>query len=314
MPNDSDFAINDRKEISVLVIDDDPYFLSLVKKVLSNHGMKVFTARNVEEAREVVKKETPEVIVSDLRMPGIEGDKFCRELQSDPRTANIPFIFVSAVKDPQARVSGIKAGATDFLVKPLYMEELVARINAQANKNRTVRIRLLTDPLTGVKNRWYFEEELPRLIKQAQRHEWPLSLCVIDVNNFKRINDTYSHQAGDVVLTQVAKELTRVFRASDAIVRYGGDEFVVIMPETPKKSALKAMERLFESFKDFQVRIEETGAVIPITLSAGLAEFPSDGDSVETVFKAADDALYVVKKAGLNGYAVAGDEGNIHSF
>ncbi len=291
----------------VLVIDDDEHFLKLVKKVLENHKMNVFTARNVAEAREEIKKVKPEIIVSDLRMPGIKGDEFMRELQSDPVTTDIPFIFVSADRDPGARVSTFANGATDFLTKPIYMDELVARINALVRKNRTVRIQLFTDALTGVKNRWYFEDELPRLLNQAKRHKWQISLVVIDINDFKQINDNYSHLVGDIVLNSLAKELKDQMRTSDIVIRYGGDEFVLVLPETTKAESIMALKRLFKRFENF-VLIPVPDRPLKVTISVGLATFPDDASNVEELFARADEAAYVVKKDDKNGFAVAGKQ------
>ena len=291
----------------ILIIDDDERFLKLLKTVLEKNGMVVFTAINADDGRKQIISHLPEVIVSDLLMPGTQGDVLCKELQDDPSTASIPFIFVSAVKDPEARVSSIEKGAMDFLVKPIYMDELVARILSQVRKNRTLRIRLLTDPLTGVKNRWYFEEELPRLVRQAKRHDWKMGIIIIDINEFKKINDTFSHAAGDIVLCSVAKELVKVFRTSDVIIRYGGDEFVIILPETAKEDGIIALNRLFAIFEHY-VLSPRDGTRITVKLAAGLACYPDDGETIDSVFDKADMALYAVKKAAKNGYAISGDE------
>ncbi|MFA4986505.1 MAG: diguanylate cyclase [Candidatus Brocadiia bacterium] len=287
----------------VLVVDDDENFLKLVKKFLEARGMTVIAARNADEAREEIRKATPEVIVSDLMMPGTKGDAFCRELQDDPVTSTIPFIVVSALRDPEIRISSFEYGAMDFIQKPLYMDELVARILAQVKKSRTVRMRLLTDALTGVRNRSYFNDELPRLFMLARRHNWPICMTVIDINSFKKINDTYLHSSGDYVLFAVAQELVRIFRSTDIVLRLGGDEFVVVMPETGKEVSKIAMTRLFKRFSDF-IASPKPDMNIKVELSAGVSAFPEDGDTVQKVFITADAALYKAKATGKNSYAM----------
>ncbi|MDZ7816647.1 MAG: diguanylate cyclase [Planctomycetota bacterium] len=313
MANQSDRYVNFKPAPRILVVDDDIHFLKLVKKVLSDHGMQVMVARDADEAKEKLKQSRPELIISDLLMPGTSGEVFCRELQDDPETADIPFIFVSAVRDPKTRVSTFEVGAADYLVKPIFMDELAAKVTSMVRKNRTTRVLMLTDALTGVRNRWFFEEELPRLVLQAKRGGWHMSLVIVDINSFKKINDQYSHSFGDHVLTSVADQLKKVFRASDVIIRYGGDEFVIALPETKRKKAIKALDRLFEIFRDFTCTTDDRERV-RITLAAGLSTFPEDGKDLDTSFAAADAALYRVKKVGKNGFAVAGDENSKYFY
>ncbi|GAB4164864.1 MAG: hypothetical protein Kow00107_11000 [Planctomycetota bacterium] len=313
MPGEQQKKIDAPVPPRVLVVDDDPHFLKLVKKNLENHGISVGIARNAEEAREEVKKNRPELIISDMMMPGTRGDELCRELQDDPDTAEIPFVFVSAVRDAKVRIQSFSAGAIDYLVKPINMEELAAKVLAMVRKSRTTRIIMLTDALTGAKNRWYFEEELPRLIQQARRGKWPLTLVIIDLNDFKEINDTYSHMFGDKVLSAVTRTLRELFRSSDVIIRYGGDEFVLALPETSSEDAVVPMNRLFEHFRSFTCETDE-GEKVDIRIAAGVASFPEDGQDLASVFNAADQALYRVKKGGKNGYAFADESKEIKWF
>ena len=297
----------------ILVVDDDVHFLKLVSKVLVDHGMTVITAIDAEEAKVQLQKARPELIISDLMMPGTYGDAFCRELQKDPETATIPFILVSAVTDPATRLASFEIGCTDYVVKPVFLDELAMKVSAIIRKNRTTRMLMLTDPLTGVKNRWFFEEELPRLMHQAKRGQWPMSVAIADINSFKRINDEYSHSFGDKVLQEVAVELRKVFRLSDVIIRYGGDEFVVALPETGKKDSILAMYRLFDVFKSFHCTTDN-GEEVKIELSVGVATFPDNGKDLDSVFELADSCLYRVKKAKKNGFAIPGDTDSLFTF
>ena len=297
----------------ILLVDDDIHFLKLVAKVLTDHGMNVITAIDADEARAQLEKVRPELIISDLMMPGTTGDAFCRELQKDPETATIPFILVSAVRDPATRLASFELGCMDYVVKPVFVDELAAKVSAIIRKNRTTRILMLTDPLTGVKNRWFFAEELPRLVLQAWRGKWALSLVIIDVNGFKKINDNYSHSFGDKVLQAVAAELKRIFRASDVIIRYGGDEFVIALPETNKPESILALNRLFDVFKNF-ICVTDNGEDVKIELSAGVATFPDNGKTLEEIFEISDACLYKVKKAGKNGFAIPGEKDSIFAF
>ncbi len=296
----------------VLVVDDDIHFLKLVQRVLQKHGITVVTGRSADEAREEIAKQKPELIISDMMMPGMKGDEFCRELQADNETADIPFIFVSAVRDPETRIQSFDAGAIDYLVKPVFMDELAAKVLAMVRKSRTTRIIMLTDALTGAKNRWYFEEELPRLILQAKRGDWPLTLVVVDINDFKQLNDKHSHSFGDQVLSIVSTTLKRAFRTSDVVIRYGGDEFVIALPETGLRESLIPIQRLFKLFSTFFC-VDDAGVEVPVRISAGVAAFPQHGGDLEEVFNAADQALYKVKKEKTNGFAYAGED-NVRSF
>jgi two-component system, cell cycle response regulator len=306
----------------ILVVDDDPDIRRLLVRLLANGGYDVRAAADSDEALSAVQDPVPDLVLLDVSMPGRDGVEICREIQHlglGSRTP--PVIFLSALGTTRHRVDGLEAGGTDYIVKPFEPDEVRARVRA-ALRAKALRdalaIQALTDPLTGLVNRRQLDSRLADLFALARRHGRSLACLMVDVDHFKRVNDTYGHSAGDAVLREVANRLRAQCRGVDVVARYGGEEFTVLLPETDGPGALVAAERIraaieaepvlaWRSVKGpLQPGMPATEAVtIPLTASLGVAALVPAMDRPEALYAAADAALYRAKESGRNRVLLA---------
>lgn len=303
----------------VLVADDEPVSLALMKRRLERENFRVVVALDGREAIERAREWAPALMILDVMMPVLDGLQACRALKENPATRDIPVIFLSALDHAPSSLDGFPPGAHDYLSKPFGVEELIARVHVALRLKRerdalrhsaeeswrqaeAAREMSMADALTGLRNRLGLQRALQRAFAEARRYARPLSCLMIDVDRFKEVNDTYTHGAGDAVLAQAARVLTESVRGSDVVCRYGGDEFVVIMPQTPLEGALALGEkiRLAASAHPFG----EGGRVISLTFSIGAAELLPD-ESDRDMLARADAALYEAKAAGRDRTASA---------
>ncbi|MGH9902701.1 MAG: diguanylate cyclase, partial [Pyrinomonadaceae bacterium] len=239
----------------ILVADDEPVNLSLIKRRLEWEKYEVVTARNGREAVDKAVETHPDLIILDVMMPVMDGLQACRILKDARATQTIPVIFLSAIDDTETKVNGLSLGANDYISKPFRVEELIARVrvairlkgerdklqrSAEEARKRAEAARemSMTDALTGLLNRYGLQRALRHEQAEARRYDRPLSCLLIDIDKFKSINDTYGHGAGDAALMQVARVLTEAVRGSDVVCRYGGEEFLVLAPETHLEGAV----------------------------------------------------------------------------
>jgi diguanylate cyclase (GGDEF)-like protein len=296
----------------ILLADDEPVNLALIKRRLEWEDYDVHTAQDGREAVERARSLLPDLIILDVMMPVMDGLQACRLLKQDERTRDTPIIFLSALDDMETKVSGLSLGANDYISKPFRAEELVARVGVAIRLKRE-RDRLrgeadeaarraaaasemsMTDALTGLLNRYGLRRSLQHEYAQARRYNRPLSCLMIDLDYFKNINDTYGHAAGDAALAQVARVLTETVRASDVVCRYGGEEFLVLMPETDLSGALALGDKVRA---DAARRLFGDGErAFHLTFSAGAAELGPE-ESANDMIARADHALYRAKASG----------------
>ncbi|HEY3282087.1 MAG TPA: diguanylate cyclase [Armatimonadota bacterium] len=291
---------------TILLVDDDPINRELLEARLSFTGYRVLSATNGAEALECASSEHPDLILMDIMMPGMSGYDVCRSLKQDPATERIPVIFISAKTNVTDKVAGLQMGATDFISKPFVAEELLARVEvALRTKQEQDRLReeagrlqamTLTDPLTGLYNRRMLDERLEEEVSRSRRYGTPLSCLMIDIDDFKKVNDRFGHPTGDTVLKQISEVLRCCSRAIDVVSRYGGEEFAVLLPETCLQGATQAAERIRA-----QLTHDVGAGVLPgisrVTLSVGIARL-SAGDDGNTLLAKADAALYRAKADG----------------
>ena len=249
------------------------------------------------------------LIVCDLEMPRMDGFKFLGMLQTREELRDIPVIMLTGREDRELKIKGLEQGACDYVTKPFDAGELIARVRVQ------LKIRMLqdelkrsnemllqlsnTDPLTTLYNRRFMLTALEREIQRSQRKGSPLSLVIMDIDHFKRVNDTFGHQQGDMVLTRVAALAKRDLRSYDVAARYGGEEFILVLPETTNAEAVQVANRL---------RLEIAQETFPppldtarVTISMGVSTYPFPGiASIDDLSHAADEALYRAKKEGRN--------------
>ena len=296
----------------ILVADDEPVNLALIKRRLEWEDYRVVTAENGGQAVATARRVLPDLVILDVMMPILDGLDACRLLKEDPSTRDIPVIFLSALDDTDTKVNGLALGANDYISKPFRVEELLARVAVAIRLKRErdllqesaeeLRRRAevasemsMTDALTGLLNRYGLRRALQRELSEARRYARPLSCLLLDIDYFKAINDTYGHAAGDTTLVQAAHVLTESVRGSDVVCRYGGEEFLVLAPETDAGGAHSLAEkiRLAVSAR----RFGDGGHAFALTLSAGVAEL-RPGESGNDMIARADLALYQAKQRG----------------
>jgi two-component system, cell cycle response regulator len=300
---------------TVLIIDDSETIRSSLKRVVE--GMKnvkqVILADNGLQGYKTLRENQVDLILCDLNMPGIDGFKFLNLKSSNQEFNDIPVIMLTAVSDTGSKVRGLEVGASDYLTKPCDETELIARVNVHLKikqlqdqlriKNNELEQLTRTDPLTSVANRRHFIETLTYEYHRSNRYSRPLSLIMLDIDFFKKVNDTYGHQAGDQTLVTVSDLFKRHLRMQDLVARYGGEEFALLLPETKSQDALAVANRCLKNVEECVIEYNELR--FSVTVSMGLTSLPNDKISnVNELIKMADDALYEAKHSGRNRVVV----------
>lgn len=309
MPYIAQLISNSLPRGRLLVVDDQPTNIWLIYETFQQQ-YDIFMATNGEDAIKQVKSNQPDLILLDVMMPGIDGYEVCRRLKSDPMTAGIPVIFVTAQRSESDEVRGFEIGAVDFITKPINPVVVKARVTthmALKRQSDLLRSIAMLDGLTGVANRRKFDETLGYLWFQCQRDKKPMSLIILDVDYFKRYNDTYGHQAGDDCLRSLANVFRRALqRPQDLIARIGGEEFACILPWTDSVGAMAIAERIKNSVHELSLEHKASLMGQIVTVSMGLVtRIPEpDMDSNELI-ELADQALYRQKANGRDGICVA---------
>ena len=282
----------------ILIVEDSTMFLHQVEKHLGNAGFSVVTARNGLEAMDELRDSMPDLIISDIQMPGMDGYEFCRQIRTE-LGESVPFIFLSVKDDTEDKVQCFKMGCDDYLTKPFVMEELVARAWVNVERNKRFKRESSTDYLTCLLNRRAIESRLNGEIQRSSRFRRPFSLAMLDIDHFKNINDTMGHPTGDEILRRFARYVRSRLRTIDIVGRYGGEEFLIMMPETMKEEALIPLERIRAGL-EIENLTTGNGSGVPLRVSVGAAEYPADGATGREIIKAADKALYQSKSNGRN--------------
>ncbi len=286
---------------TVLVVDDVPDNVKLLVYNLEDEGYRVLEAFSGAEALSVIEKESPDLVLLDVMMPDQSGLEVLQTIKASDETAHIPVILVTANSLDEHVAQGLDLGAYDYVIKPYSYTVLAARIRAALReKEHQEKLEQLaaTDPLTQLMNRRQFSQMVQREIQRVRRTGTPLSLMVLDIDHFKRINDTYGHDVGDEAIIALANNLREQVRAIDLIARLGGDEFIICLPETDVQQAKNVAERIRGSIEHLHLT-SRSGKPIEFTLSIGLAPLSGDSD-FEDLYIAADQALYQAKHHGRN--------------
>ena len=295
----------------ILVVDDDVVSRSLIERYLTKAGFEVSSAGNGKEALSLLEQQFFPFVLTDWMMPEMDGPELCRKIR-DRKTDGYVFIILITARDAKTDiVSGLEAGADDYLTKPIHSAELLARINtgirilkleqSLISANEEIRQLSITDSLTGCFNRAYLNERYPQEFSRAQRYNHSLSVIIGDIDHFKKVNDTYGHQAGDMALKMVGNCLMAQIREQiDWVVRYGGEEFLIILPETDCNGAMVLSERLRLAISNLEIEYE--GQKLRITASFGAASIKvtDSAVSMEQLINYADEQLYASKRGGRN--------------
>ncbi len=294
----------------ILIIDDDPAHCTFIQNALKNEIYDIETRSDAGDLFHLLENNTPDLILLDLTLPGASGYDVLKAIRKEARFDTIPIVLVSADNSTKSKIRGLDLGAIDYLVKPVPAAELAARIRAliRQKKRQDTLIaeykRLselsLTDPLTGAYNRRALSTFLRGRISESSRHQFSFSCVMFDLDHFKEVNDTHGHDTGDLVLKEVAAYTIARLRQEDALIRYGGEEFLAILQHTSREGARTFSERLRAEVAS---RIfNEDQHPLHITLSAGVASHPDDGKfaTPEDMITLADKRLYVAKNTGRN--------------
>lgn len=308
----------DSKSIKVVLVDDDPALVSLLEFQLSSAGMDVTALSGPDGLLEVLASVQPEVLVLDRNMPLWDGFDVAMVVRQVPAYADLPLVFLTADQRPDSRLTALALGGDDYLHKPVDGVHLATLVRARALRARALRQKIVTDGLTGLLNHMALVYEAQHHCALARRLKRPLSVVLIDLDHFKGINDTYGHQMGDSVLRGLSRMLRQRLRRSDVIGRMGGEEFAVVMPDTPAQKAVEVIEALRVAFS--QLEFSAGGQSFQVTFSAGVAgsrscalDCPSSDetaqgmlcDDVTGQIRRADEALYDAKHHGRNRTSLA---------
>jgi len=297
----------------VLVVDDDPDQRAILHHLLTAQGWTVSEASDGEEALSLAIDEQPDLVILDVSMPGRDGFAVCermRELLSETNAPHV--IFVTGRTELQHSLRGLEAGALDYITKPFVPEDLLARARVAVRLKAqldALAAGAATDPLTGLWNRQQLAARGRELVALATRHGTSLSCIMLDVDDFKLINDHHGHLAGDAVLQQLARCMQAALRESDLLFRYGGDEFLIIATQTDGGRAWQIADRLRRSVAAQPFRLPEGAQApeLPVRISVGCATWEQE-ETFASLLNRADRALYRSKRCGRNCTSRAPDE------
>ncbi len=316
-----------RHRAKILVSDDDQNVRLLTRQCLEAEGMIVVEAADGIETLDVFVRERPDLVFLDVEMPGMTGLEVCERIRQLPQGETIPIMIVTGSDDRQSIDAGFNAGATQYKTKPVnwsllgrdvqYMLRASNAFNALKRQEDRLRYLAYYDPLTSLPNRRSFNEQLSRILKRSQRHNSNAALLFIDLDNFKRINDSIGHGRGDRLLVEIAKRLTMELREDDAInyfsdqsaegeeeigtasteiARLGGDEFTVVLSDVNDSVDIERVAKRILNVLSEPIALQSHNPVV--TPSIGIAIFPQDGRDPETLIRNADTAMYVAKADG----------------
>ncbi|MGN7613844.1 diguanylate cyclase [Magnetococcales bacterium HHB-1] len=298
----------------ILIVDDVKTNIKILADLLSDMSDIVFATRG-EDALKKARNQPLDLILLDVLMPEMDGYQVCAALKSDPKTEGIPVLFVTALDKEDDEEKGLSLGAIDYIVKPFSPAIVRARVHnhlalRQATKalkkaNKELVRLATTDPLTGAFNRRHFLELSQKEISRAVRYHTPLSVMMVDIDHFKKINDTHGHDKGDEALIETVKVSLDLLRDEDIFGRLGGEEFAILLPETPASDGgMDVAERLRLGLSGIYIPLKEGS--FNFTVSIGLAEVKAyEGEAFEEALKRADQALYLAKNQGRNRTVLA---------
>jgi two-component system cell cycle response regulator len=307
---DGSFAMtsDDGKKGRILLVDDRPTSSERIVRTLGAHH-EVMVEADAQQALFRAAEEDCDLFIVSLGLAEYDGLRLCSQIRSLERTRNLPILAVAEADDRARVLRALDLGVNDYLVRPIDRNELLARTRTQLRQKYyadSLRDKVqqsiglaLVDPLTGLNNRRFLETHLATMLDEAHRRRTPLSLMIFDIDHFKKVNDTYGHSCGDEVLKGFADRLRKVVRGGDLLCRLGGEEFVIVMPNSSLEVAARVAERTRSAIQEEPFVIDAAGQTISITVSIGVAGRGRDGDA-DSLYRRADRALYRSKSEGRN--------------
>ena len=305
------------RKLRILVVDDDRDSVDLLTQWLTMGGYEVTSAGDGQEALSHVQSDRPDLVLLDLAIPPPDGMQVMRAIKRDRVMSTVPVVVMTVKRDVKSKVECLKSGADDYIVKPFHFDELDAVLRSSLKKrylytsleraNRQLRdanerlVKLtVTDERTNLLNDRYLKRRLGEEFKRAQRYGTPLSVAMLDLDHFKEVNDKYGHDCGDQVLREFGNLLTASARTTDIVGRFGGEEFLMVLPNTDGIRAAIVAERVRKAAEEHVYKYKES--LVRVTTSAGVASVPANAQvhDENELLKAADQALYRAKQASRN--------------
>ena len=304
--------------MKILIAEDEKISRMVLANALANNSYEVLQAHDGQEAWDIFQKEKEDIYIAilDWRMPRMDGIELCQKIKDTSLSHYVYVIFLTGKKDIDSIVEGLERGADDYLPKPFDKRELLSRLkvgmrliefeNALREANEKLHTLAITDDLTGISNRRAIFERMRSEVSRASREDSPFCLIMMDIDHFKKVNDTYGHSTGDKVLIETVNRIKSVLRQHDIIGRYGGEEFIAGISKADSKICKVIAEKLRTCICERPFQIEDRE--IDISISLGVVNFVPSRDNdindlLDTMIKVADIALYKAKEAGRNRVA-----------
>jgi two-component system, cell cycle response regulator len=288
--------------MKILIADDDPSARLLLKSALADWGYDVVAVPDGIAAWEALRRtDAPPLALLDWLMPGLDGVEVCRKVRQESEAPFMYLVLLTGKAETQDVIQGIESGADDYVSKPFDMQELRVRLRAGqriAELHRALLDQATHDSLTGVWNRRAVVEILERELARAVRGDHPVGVIMVDVDHFKRLNDTLGHADGDAALREVSRRVNLALRPSDSLGRYGGEEFLIVVPGGDHSSLASIAERVRQVIAEAEVTTPAGRTLMTVSLGAAIHQGPSE--RADGLIKRADDALYQAKRDGRN--------------
>jgi diguanylate cyclase (GGDEF)-like protein len=291
---------------SILVIDDAHANILALMHILGDE-YTIYAKKNGHDGIKAARELLPDVVMLDIIMPEIDGFEVLAELKSSEITKNIPVIFITGLRESGDEIKGLSSGVADYITKPFVPEIVKLRVRNQVqivNQIRMIQQLSMTDQLTGLPNRRYFDERFKTEWSRAYRDQAPISILIADIDRFKNYNDTYGHQQGDIALQSFAKVFSDPLkRPADFVARWGGEEFIALLPNTDSIGAVNVAEKIRSSIEGMEIecleKVDKSAARITVSVGGNTHVF-GDSSTVMEFFAKADEALYAAKNDGRN--------------
>lgn len=296
----------------VLLIDDDFAILKLLENALTNEGYTVYICDDSVLAFDIITAVKPDIILLDVLMPELSGYELLKKIRKEPKYSNIQIFFLSAIDNAEDRIKGMRLGADDYITKPFIIDEVLARIEAALRRANKYKEKFLRDEFTGAYSRHYFNYRIIEEFEKYKRTGKTFSMAFLDIDYFRLINEKYGYRIGDTVLKELVIYLNNNIRKYDALFRYGGEEFILFLPDTEMSIAYPIIDRLRKGFEEKNICIDDK--VIKITFSAGIVQVDEVFSDTEQLVEYANRTMHRAKRHGRNKVAVFDRKMTIKDF